>query len=208
MREWCEDQLSDLKNDELSLRMRGQLMEIPNRGEDAGKLVVNFDERLVVLLREVRQLHELGCSIPREISDAASEAEKFYRYGVMLKKVAIFWNSLGEQIIASQRPMLLNALKAFEKIVMSRTADNGVEITWKTPSECEHYVERLQMAAEKLSTENNALRRIHSQLALLVVGIMSVDLLKQKDLWKQRWQGQWVSSTYVHILHIFIEDVY
>jgi dynein heavy chain 2 len=63
-----------------------------------------------------------------------------------------------------------------------------VEITWKTPSECEHYVERLQMAAEKLALENNALRRTHSQLAVLVVNIMSVDLLKQKDLWKQRWQ--------------------
>ena len=126
--------------------------------------------------------------MPREVAEAAVEAEKYYRYGVMLKKVANFWNSLGEQIIPSQRPMLLNALKAFEKIVRSRKSDKGVEITWKTPAECEKYVERLQRQAEKLSTENTGLRRSHQQLALHVVSIMSIDLLRQKDAWKQRWQ--------------------
>ena len=99
--------------------------------------MVNYDEKLVVLLREVGQLHEMSLSVPREIAEAAQEAEKYYRYGVMLKKVANFWNSLSESIIPSQRPMLLNALKAFEKIVRLRKSDKGVEITWKTPAECE-----------------------------------------------------------------------
>jgi hypothetical protein len=129
----------------------------------------------------------MALAVPREVAEAAQEAEKYYRYGVMLKKVATFWNSLGDSIIPSQRPMLLNGLKAFEKIVKSRTSDNGVEITWKTPSECEQYVERLQAAAEKLSTENASLRRSHAGLAAHVAGIMSIDLLRQKDTWKQRW---------------------
>jgi hypothetical protein len=59
--------------------MRGQLMEIPTRGEEAGQLVVNYDERLVVLLREVRQLRELALTVPRDIADAATEGEKYYR---------------------------------------------------------------------------------------------------------------------------------
>ena len=120
----------------------------------------------------------------------AAEAEKYYRYGVMLKKVANFWNSLSEQIIPSQRPMLLNALIAFEKVVRSRKSDKGDEITWRTPTECENFVERLQQAAEKLATENSRLRRIHQQLGQHVVAIMSIDLLRQRELWKQRWHTQ------------------
>lgn len=41
-----------------------QLMDI----DKAGILVVNYSERLVTLLREVRQLSELGYSIPSKIS--------------------------------------------------------------------------------------------------------------------------------------------
>lgn len=41
-----------------------QLMDI----DKAGTLVVNYSERLVRLLREVRQLSELGFSIPSKIS--------------------------------------------------------------------------------------------------------------------------------------------
>jgi hypothetical protein len=53
--EWSEERLGELENHELSLRMRGQLMEIPLKGINAGQLVVNYDERLVVLLREVKK---------------------------------------------------------------------------------------------------------------------------------------------------------
>jgi len=186
--DWVSDRLADLDNGDLSLRMRGQLMEIPLRGKDEGAMVVNYDEKLVVLLREVRQLSELGCAVPREILETAVEGEKYYRYGVMLKKVANYWNSLSDQLIPSQRPMLLNALKAFEKIVRSRKSENGDDITWKTPTECEHYVERLQSAAEKLSSENLRLRSAHQKLGKHVVSLMNIDLLRQKDAWKKKWQ--------------------
>jgi dynein heavy chain 2 len=186
--DWSEEKLSELRDDgDASLRMRGQLMDIPTRGASEGQLVVKYDERLVVLLREVRQLKELALAVPREIHDAAAQAEKYYRYGVMLKKVATYWNALGDSIIPSQRPMLLNALKAFEKLVRARTSEAGVAITWKTPGECEQYVDRLQAAAEKLSGENAALRRSHGAVAALVAGIMEVDLLRSKDAWKSRW---------------------
>lgn len=40
--------------------------------DKAGILVVNYSERLVTLLREVRQLSELGHSIPPKISKVFS----------------------------------------------------------------------------------------------------------------------------------------
>jgi hypothetical protein len=50
-------------------------------------MVVNYSERLVTLLKDCRQLIEMGMSVSDKIRAAAADAEKFYRYGVMLKKV-------------------------------------------------------------------------------------------------------------------------
>ena len=52
-----------------------------------GKLYVNYGERLVTLLREVRSLTALGFSIPARISHTAAVGQKFYRHGVILKQV-------------------------------------------------------------------------------------------------------------------------
>ncbi|CAN0325309.1 unnamed protein product, partial [Phaeothamnion confervicola] len=62
--------------------MQGKLMEINSEGV----LVVNYSERLVKLLRESRQLAELGHTVPANIAKVVADAERFYRYGVMLKK--------------------------------------------------------------------------------------------------------------------------
>ena len=52
-----------------------------------GKLYVNYGERLVTLLREVRSLTALGFAIPAKIQHTASIGQKFYRHGVILKQV-------------------------------------------------------------------------------------------------------------------------
>jgi hypothetical protein len=41
------------------------------------------------------------------------------RYGVMLKKVANFYNNVEAQIIDAQKPMLLDALLAFEEVTVT-----------------------------------------------------------------------------------------
>ena len=52
-----------------------------------GKLQVHYSDKLVTLLREVRQLAAFGFSIPSKIQNISSTAQKFYRYGVILKQV-------------------------------------------------------------------------------------------------------------------------
>ena len=55
-----------------------------------GKLYVNYGERLVTLLREVRQLSALGYAIPAKIQHTSSVGQKFYRHGVILKQVSYY----------------------------------------------------------------------------------------------------------------------
>ena len=52
-----------------------------------GKLRVHYSDRLVTLLREVRQLSAFGFSIPIKIQQTAAMADKFYKHGVILKQV-------------------------------------------------------------------------------------------------------------------------
>lgn len=52
-----------------------------------GKLQVNYGDRLVTLLREVRHLTAMGFNIPSKIQTTAHTAQRFYRHGVILKQV-------------------------------------------------------------------------------------------------------------------------
>ena len=70
-----------------SLETSGRLMEFDGRD---GKLRVHYSDRLVALLREVRQLSALGLSVPTKITTTAQTARKFYRHGVVLKQVYIY----------------------------------------------------------------------------------------------------------------------
>ena len=67
-----------------SLETSGRLMEFDSTD---GKLRVHYSDRLVALLREVRQLSALGLTVPAKIISTAQTAQKFYRHGVVLKQV-------------------------------------------------------------------------------------------------------------------------
>ena len=189
---WKSEMRDALEEQELGLEMTGQLMEF----DVAGNMIVNYSDRLVVLLREVRQFTELGYTVPPEIANAASEAEKYYRHGVMLKKIANFYNTLGSQLIPTQKPLLLGPLEAFEAAVQERSGGRGGKVTWKNPEECQAYVDRLQDAAEKLSSENRRLHRIHAQIGRDVTELMNIDLLRNRDKWRSHWNSlqQFVSE--------------
>ena len=60
---------------------------------------VNYSDKLVTLVKDTRILSELGFKIPRALNAVAENAKKFYREGVKLKKVATFYNSMGNQMI-------------------------------------------------------------------------------------------------------------
>ena len=181
-----------LEEDAPSMRLQGALM-----GWKDGVLVVNFSEDLVRFLREVRQLDDLGLTLPRTtigrskktLADKAKEASQYYRYGILLKKTANFYNSLSEQMIDVQENLLLASINAFIDIVSkpSLTRDE-FNVSWSNPAECENYIKTLQDAAEKLSSENRSLRRVHESLISQTISLMNVDLLRQTDMWKGKWR--------------------
>lgn len=188
---WCDEMMYALDDpqDPVSIRKSSQVMELDHRD---GKLYVHYSDRLVGLLREVRQLAALGFRIPSKIHSAVSYAQKFYKQAVILKQVAHFYNTIDQQMIPSQRPMMLDSALRFEKIIKnkegqkgSKTLEDGrMRVTWDKPDELEAYIKELQTAAEKLTAQNRRLRKQHNVMCEKVVSLMSIDLLKQQQKWK------------------------
>uniref|UniRef100_A0A3B4BEW0 Dynein cytoplasmic 2 heavy chain 1 n=1 Tax=Periophthalmus magnuspinnatus TaxID=409849 RepID=A0A3B4BEW0_9GOBI len=183
--DWSRDILSGLADPKSGISSR--VMDLDHVD---GRLQIQYSDRLVSLLREVRQLSALGFIIPAKIQQAANTADKFYRQAIVLKQVAHFYNTIDQQMIPSQKPMMLGLALAFEQNPRSNSKDSGgkIQITWDNPKELEVYIAKLQTAAEKLSTENRKLRKWHTDFVDKVVTLMNVDLLRHQQRWKEGLQ--------------------
>ncbi|XP_040902456.1 cytoplasmic dynein 2 heavy chain 1 [Toxotes jaculatrix] len=190
--DWSRDILSGLTDPKsgISLQASNRVMDLDHVD---GRLKIQYSDRLVSLLREVRQLSALGFPIPAKIQQAANTADKFYRQAIVLKQVAHFYNTIDQQMIPSQRPMMLSLALAFEQVIknprsQSKEFGGKLQITWDNPKELEVYITKLQSAAEKLSTENRKLRKWHTDFIDKVVTLMNVDLLRHQQRWKDGLQ--------------------
>lgn len=179
---WVQDMEDALEDSEqpLVLKMTGRLLEIDFK--ESGLLKVNYSEKLVTLLRETRQLSTMGFSIPKKIKEAAETAQRFHRHGVILNQVANFYNTVFNQIIPSQKGMLLEAAIGFEEIV--KRANKGGAVTWNNSAEVETYIEKLQQAADRITSENRKLRKYHQLIGERVAALLNVDLLRHQDKWR------------------------
>ncbi|KAG8452968.1 hypothetical protein GDO86_004684 [Hymenochirus boettgeri] len=177
--------LSDPKSG-FCLQPNSQVMELDH---SSGILKIHYSDRLITLLREVRQLSALGLVIPAKIQQAARTAQRFYKQAVILKQVAHFYNTIDQQMIQSQRPMMLNSALAFEQIIKnsgtnSKESSKKMHITWDNPKDLQDSIEKLQGAAQQLATENRKLRKKHQDFCEKVVSLMNIDLLRQQQHWK------------------------
>uniref|UniRef100_A0A8C8AR50 Dynein cytoplasmic 2 heavy chain 1 n=1 Tax=Otus sunia TaxID=257818 RepID=A0A8C8AR50_9STRI len=183
--DWSRNIQSELSNPKsgLCIQANSPVMELDHI---FGTLNILYSDRLVTLLREVRQLSALGFAIPAKIQHVANTAQKFCKQAVILKQVAHFYNSIDQQMIESQKPMMLQSALAFEQIIKhSKSGPGGkAQITWDNPRELEVYIQKLQAAAERLSTENRKLRKWHTNFIEKVISLMNIDLLRQQQRWK------------------------
>ncbi|TKR92928.1 hypothetical protein L596_007486 [Steinernema carpocapsae] len=163
-----ESQIEDPSSG-LALETTGRLMEIDSHD---GLLRVGYSDRLVRLLREVRQLSSIGFTTPQKILNCVKIGEDFYQNGILLKQVSIFhitlrfisdqvahfYNTIEQQMLPCQQAMLLDEALAFERLVIpSKKGDRNAEgttVTWNNPKKLKEFIDKLHQAAEKLTTHN------------------------------------------------------
>ncbi|CAI5438007.1 unnamed protein product [Caenorhabditis angaria] len=171
------------KNDSIALETTGKIMILESSNRE---LNVNYSDRLLRLLKEVRQLSSLGFNIPSKIMTCCNNGEKYYRYGVILKQIAHFYNTIDQQMIPSQQSLMLDEAIAFEKLVIPRkdASNSASKVTWNEPKQLEEFIQQLQTAEQKLSNRNRRLRNVHMELIEMVEKLMDLNLLKQNNEWR------------------------
>ena len=89
-------------------------------------------------------------------------------------------------MLPCQQSLMLESALQFEKLIKNPKGSKGSsgQITWDNPEDLERYTVNLQAAAEKLSTENRKLRKLHQKISEIVVNLINTDLLRQQQKWK------------------------
>ena len=180
LEEWKDETRHTLED--FSLETSGKIMHLD---VSDGHVEVHFKPQLVALLREVRQLSALGLAVPREAARAAETANKFYRHAMVLKQVSNFYNNIGSEMLRCQKGLMLEDALRFEETIKNARSAMGQPLTWNNVSELEGYVERLQQASSELTGKNRRLRAYHARVRDKVAALMSVDLVRARDKWKE-----------------------
>nr|BBC28429.1 cytoplasmic dynein 1b heavy chain [Yamagishiella unicocca] len=173
--EWMSEELSEMANWKNS-----KLMTFDSQNSH---VKTHFNDQLVLLLREVRQLQSLGFGVRKDILNEVEIANKFYRYGMVLKQRANFYNNIATEMVQCQKPMMLKDALDFEKVLMNPKDAQGKEITWRNAAALDGYVRRLNEVADRLAEKNRTLRKWHSVLSDKVVTLAGTDLVRHKDKW-------------------------
>lgn len=72
------------------------------------------------------------------------------------QQIANFHNTIGDQMIPSQRAMMLEAALALSGLVQEQN-----NITWSNTAELDSYIGRLKAATQRLARENKQLAQCH-----------------------------------------------
>ncbi|KAF4526157.1 hypothetical protein B566_EDAN008193 [Ephemera danica] len=174
---WTRHVSAALANRSLGLRTDAPVVQF-----ESGKelMRVTYDARLVTLLREARALTVLGHKLPVNIERAVEQAKKFVKQAKALEQVANFHNTIGDRMVLSQRPMMLEAALGLAKLVQQESC-----VTWADSKAVDAYLVKLQASVERLARNNAVLTSYHNDIRNKVKALMATDLLRNQNLWKQ-----------------------
>jgi dynein heavy chain 2 len=175
--DWLDGVQNSMQSGALSVKATDRLLELDAKD---GHLRVNFNDELVSLIRDAADMAAAGFNIPAKVLSVVESTKRIYRYGIVLKQIAYFYNTVDRQMIPSQQPMLLDLALAFEDLVKNPKQ----KVTWDNAAEVETFVARLQAAVKALSSTNRYFRKQHQAVADLVATLFSTDLLRQQNKWK------------------------
>ncbi|OQV14490.1 Cytoplasmic dynein 2 heavy chain 1 [Hypsibius exemplaris] len=173
------------------LDVSSRLMDIE---QPSGRLIVNFSDRLVTLIKEVRYFESIGFRVPEVVKERHDLAKKFYDSGIVLMQVAHFYNTIDQQMINCQKPMLIESAKRFEQVIRSvkgsGKSSSGTSITsgdvrWSDLKRVEAYVNEVHDSTLALTQENRRLRSLHQKIVSIVIQMADTNLIQKLSEWKR-----------------------
>ncbi|XP_039746175.1 cytoplasmic dynein 2 heavy chain 1-like [Pararge aegeria] len=144
-------------------------------------MVVNYDPRLVRAESEARVLVALGLPAPNPNTTAALQALIApLKHARALQQVASFHNTLGERMVPSTRPMMLQTA-----LELSALVSDHQPLYWRHEEQLAVYTEQLKQMVLKLEGQNVYLTGQHIAIRSIVEKLMDTELLAKQSEWKR-----------------------
>jgi len=130
-----------------------------NFNEETHFMQVNYPNSLRLLVEDVNQLALLGFRLPEDINPIVDKATQFLKQATDLDQIASFHNTIGDRMIPSLRPMMLETAVALSQLVTSQNA-----VSWNSIQEVEDYISNFRAIVRTLSRQNNHLSQNHGDI--------------------------------------------
>ncbi|XP_068628065.1 cytoplasmic dynein 2 heavy chain 1 [Battus philenor] len=174
--EWARDLQAQVKSGSLQLSIDKPVVEFSAQSR---LMVVNYNPRLVWTELEARALAALDLPAPNA-AQAIDTLTTSLRYARALQQVASFHNTLGERMIPSTRPMMLQAALDMSALVQEQKA-----VYWNDIEQLSKYTDQLKKMVLKLETQNAYLTSQHIAIRNVVEKLMDTELLVKQAEWKK-----------------------
>ena len=167
-RDWIEETKM------VNLNRNQQCIEIDTQTQDP---VVTFDYKLVKLSKDCKLLRAFGYTIPENVSQKEMEVTRYGSIARDLREIVNFYCTVGDQILNSQKPLLIDSAKKFTSLLESRD-----RISWnRDPNQLHVWVEQLRSFSKTFSNQNRFLRSKHEIILNLILPLFD----KPPSKWRQ-----------------------
>ncbi|XP_028157049.1 cytoplasmic dynein 2 heavy chain 1-like [Ostrinia furnacalis] len=176
--EWSRDLQAQVKNGSLQLSSDEPVVQFSG---DSQLMVVRYDGRATRLEREARALRALALPPPPPAAAALDQLGRALCHAQRLHQVASFHNTLGERMIPSTRPMMLQAAMDLSRLVRDQKA-----AYWNDTDHLAKYTDDLKRIVLKLESQNTYLTNQHIAIRNIVESLLDTELLAQQSEWKKK----------------------
>lgn len=119
----------------LSLEVDSPVVELIGKN----MMKVNYDPKLMALVKEARALSGMGIELPREIRNLVECAGALAGRARALQQIANFHNTIGDRMIVSQRPLMLSTALELARAVQEQSG-----VIWSDLHAVDAYTNRLR----------------------------------------------------------------
>ena len=141
-----------------------------------GLLRVNFDPKVVALLREVKYFGALSVQPPEVAVQIHSKAETFRKYIFSLDSISNTYNSIIKGVIDVERPLIQSKVDQIDAQI-----EIGVsQLNWKSPN-IDQYIEQISATVSLLSSNLQIMKNNLNQISKLVKQWSAAPLIERKD---------------------------
>ena len=150
-RQWC-DQCSTIE-----FNLNKQCIEFDEQTQIP---YVTYDQRLIEFMGDCRLLNSLNYQLPADLISMNRNALSYAEIARELSNIINFYCTIGDQILVSQRPLLIEPAKRFTSMLESKDT-----ISWsQNESQLKKWLDQLKRFCEQFENENRILRRSHQNV--------------------------------------------